>query len=451
MMDSRFSFVDLFAGLGGFHLAAAKLGGECVFASELQADLRELYKVNHGVCAAGDINFVSIGDIPDHDLLCAGFPCQPFSKAGAQLGWRDAVRGTLFFKIAEILELRRPEFVVLENVANFVRHDDGNTFAAVVSVLSDLGYDSIAGNFSPHNFGIPQIRERMYLVARLRSLGGLVGFEWPRKETKSGVTVHSILDRNPAGARQISSKHRYIIDAWQEFLDIIPGDAKLPHFPIWSCEAGATYPVDEGALKDLPLKELISYKGSYGRRITGRRRVDAFECLPPYATRGDFPKWKQEFILQNRAFFKEHSKALKSWLKSVSIFEHSFQKFEWNCQGEVRDLDKHILQLRASGIRVKRATSAPALVAMTTSQVPIIPWENRYMTARECARLQSMEGLSELPGTTNSTFKALGNAVNVEVARRVISSLLSLKHESINVEVDSFVRNSTDVCVQEVA
>ncbi|MBD3774181.1 DNA (cytosine-5-)-methyltransferase [Stenotrophomonas sp.] len=425
-MERSFRFIDLFAGLGGFHLAAKKLGGVCVFASELRPDLRDLYWKNHGVAAAGDINLVSVEDIPKHDLLCAGFPCQPFSKAGSQLGWRDAVRGTLFFRIAEILEYHRPEFIILENVANFFKHDEGNTFAAVVEALDALGYDTLADKLSPHSFGIPQMRERMYLVGRLRACGGLEGFEWPARDSRSLLSIRSVLDKNPAGARFLSEKHRDVIRKWQEFLDLVPPESKLPHFPIWSCEAGATYPVDKGPLGAMRLSDLQTFRGNYGQRIVGSRKTSALNCVPVYAREGDFPKWKQDFIIQNREFFKEHRRVLASWLKVVSKFDHSFQKFEWNCQGETRDLYQHILQFRASGIRVKRASMAPALVAMTTSQVPIVPWESRYMTSRECARLQSMEELVHLPPTVNGAVKALGNAVNVEVVKHVVRALVTL-------------------------
>src|SRR5712671_4206398 len=101
-------FIDLFAGLGGFHLAASRLGGECVFASEIEEHLRDLYERNFCLRPAGDIRTVSVAEVPEHDLLCAGFPCQPFSKAGGQMGWADAVRGTVFWNIVEILRLRRP-------------------------------------------------------------------------------------------------------------------------------------------------------------------------------------------------------------------------------------------------------------------------------------------------------------------------------------------------------
>ena len=133
-------FVDLFAGLGGFHLAARQLGGECIFASEINPKLRATYKANFGQEPTGDIKKVDPKDVPPHDLLCAGFPCQPFSKAGEQMGWEDAVRGTVFFNIVEILRYHKPKFVVLENVAHFVKHDEGNTYAKVKQSLESCGF-----------------------------------------------------------------------------------------------------------------------------------------------------------------------------------------------------------------------------------------------------------------------------------------------------------------------
>ena len=167
-------FIDLFAGLGGFHRALASLGHECVFASEIDDQLRELYKINFGVEPAGDIRTIYSADIPAHDILCAGFPCQPFSKAGNQLGWEDEVRGTLFVNIVEILKEHQPKFVILENVGNFDRHDNGKTWRTVKSTLKTLHYIVQAtehkasggpGLISPHHLGFPHHGERFFIVA----------------------------------------------------------------------------------------------------------------------------------------------------------------------------------------------------------------------------------------------------------------------------------------------
>jgi DNA (cytosine-5)-methyltransferase 1 len=122
--------------------------------------------------------------------------------------------------------------------------------------------------------------------------------------------------------------------------------------------------------------------------------------------------------------FRNHRKALGPWIGRIQRFPPSLQKLEWHCHGEKRNIWDYIIQFRASGVRVKRPTTSPSLVAMTTTQVPIIGWEKRYMTAKECARLQSMEDLPTLPDG-NAAFKALGNAVNVKVARSVIANLIT--------------------------
>ncbi len=124
----KLKFIDLFAGLGGFHLALNALGHECVFASEINTDLRELYKVNHGIDCHGDINLIDISTIPKHDIICAGFPCQPFSKAGKQNGLEDPNNGNFFNLIMKIIDTHNPEYVFLENVPNLKGHDDGNTW-----------------------------------------------------------------------------------------------------------------------------------------------------------------------------------------------------------------------------------------------------------------------------------------------------------------------------------
>ena len=124
----KLKFIDLFAGLGGFHIALNELNHECVFASELNNDLRLLYKENHNIDCVGDITQVDITKIPKHNIICAGFPCQPFSKAGKQNGLDDPNNGNLFNKIMEIVDYHNPEYVFLENVPNLKSHDEGNTW-----------------------------------------------------------------------------------------------------------------------------------------------------------------------------------------------------------------------------------------------------------------------------------------------------------------------------------
>ena len=437
---SGFRFVDLFAGLGGFHQAAAHLGGECVFASEIDEGLREVYQKNFGIKARGDIREVKPEEVLQHDLLCAGFPCQPFSKAGEQMGWDDAVRGTVFWNIVEILRLRRPRLVILENVAHFVRHDEGNTYQKVKQALESLGYAVDYHQFSPHQFGVPQIRERIYMVG---CLGSLDGFNWPDVETETNdVSITSVLDKNPPDAGNLSKQVIQCLEVWQEFLEQFPKATKLPSFPIWGMEFKATYPYHLDALSRVPLKEIQKSRGCFGVSLKGKSREEIYKLVPSHARagRGAFPRWKKLFIRQNREFYLEHKKLIDPWLPKIQAFPPSLQKLEWNCQGEVRDIWQYVLQFRASGVRIKRVNTSPSLVAMTTTQVPIIGWERRYMTARECARLQSMSELKHLPDGI-AAFKALGNAVNVTVVEKILSKLVPLLHARQDVALDGVKRN----------
>lgn len=422
----RLRFIDLFAGLGGFHLALKQLGHECVFACELDEELRELYEQNFGIKAEGDIRLVPTSKIPKHDILCAGFPCQPFSKAGTQAGLDDPKWGDLFYEILRIVKEHKPLYVVLENVPNFTRHDAGRTWQKAEQLLRDHGYDVRSNEFSPHHFGIPQIRDRIYIVAKRPALNG---FTWPARdhERTEMMSIRSVLDENPVDARDIPDQVKQCLEVWQEFLDRFPSKEQLPSFPIWSMEFGATYPYEEITPYGSLVRDLAKKRGSHGVSLKGlKRRSAAFELLPSHArtpTR-TFPEWKIQFIRANRELYRRNIDWIDEWKTKILKFPSSFQKFEWNCQGVERDLSKLIIQIRASGVRVKRPTTAPSLVAMTSTQVPIIGWESRYMTPAECKKLQSMDALRHLPASPTRSYQALGNAINVRVAERVLGSLL---------------------------
>lgn len=433
MQSNFFKFIDLFAGLGGFHSAAAELGGECVFASEIDSELRKLYFQNFGFRPNGDIREIAPSDIPPHKLLCAGFPCQPFSKAGAQLGFEDEIRGTLIYDIIKILKTTKTEFVLLENIAHFVRHNDGKTYNVMQNELKTLDYDVRIGQLSPHQFGVPQIRERMYLVARKGS-GSLSDFVFPEPETKaSDLSIRTILDTNPSEARQLSEPVIECLELWQEFLECFPKDEELPGLPIWTMEFGATYPYDKAdSLNKISFRKLVEYKGSFGQSLRTRSFKELLERVPSHARskNGAFPEWKQHFISVNRNLYEKHRSWLDEWLPKIQKYPASYQKLEWHCKGEKRNIWDYIIRFRASGVRVKRPTTSPSLIAFTPVQVPIIGWEKRYMTMTEAARLQSMENLAHLPEGSKAVH-ALGNAVNVKVVKLIMQKLLETEKKII--------------------
>ena len=420
-------FIDLFAGLGGFHQALTQLGHQCVFACEIDKQLNKLYEENFGRKPDIDIRGVDVENIPKHDILCAGFPCQPFSKAtptDRRTGFDYPKEGNLFDYVIEILKAKKPPYFILENVPNLKRHDNGRTWQKILKNLEnlkDIKYKVNEACFSPHQFGIPQIRRRLFIVG---SRYGPVRL--PEIPPYIEPDIRTILEDNPSNARKLPERVQECLEVWQDFIEQFPEHAALPTFPIWSMEFGADYPYEEATPHALGAAELRKYKGSHGIRLAGLSDDEVMSALPSYARREQqqFPEWKIRYIRQNRELYETHKNWIDEWKPQLSGFPQSYQKFEWNCKDEERDIWKLMIQLRASGVRVKKPTTAPSLVISTT-QVPIIGWKKRYMTPRECARLQSMEDGIELPQSPTRAFMALGNAVNVELVKKIAKVLIS--------------------------
>ena len=156
-------FIDLFAGLGGFRLALESLGAECVYSNEWDIPVQEVYHENFGDVPEGDITKIDETTIPEHDILCAGFPCQAFSISGKQRGFEDS-RGTLFFDVAQIVKEKKPKIVFMENVKNFATHDGGKTLEVVKVTMEELGYVFRQKVLNAVDYGVPQNRERIYMV-----------------------------------------------------------------------------------------------------------------------------------------------------------------------------------------------------------------------------------------------------------------------------------------------
>ena len=186
-----YNFIDLFAGIGGFRTGFEKNECNCVFSSEIDEHAGEMYQANYNETVFKDITEIDEKEIPNHDVLLAGFPCQPFSIAGEKKGFNDT-RGTLFFDIERILKEKKPKAIVLENVKHFKCHDNGNTLKVVLSALNKLGYTTSWRVLNATDFGVPQNRERTIIIG---SLNG-IKFDFNNLNTKQTISIKDILEED---------------------------------------------------------------------------------------------------------------------------------------------------------------------------------------------------------------------------------------------------------------
>lgn len=254
-----FKFIDLFAGIGGFHQAAAANGGVCLFASEIDSEAKIAYEANYGLQPHGDITKVDIELIPDHDLLCAGFPCQPFSIIGNRQGFDD-IRGTLFFEIVKILESKKPPMIVLENVKQLATHDNKRTITKIIDTLKSLGYKTDWKVLNALDYGLPQKRERVLIVGFLNYD---VKFKWPEK-VKHYKPLSEILEQT------IDDKHL----ASQRIADKRQAKHTSEHYPsIW-------HENKSGHISSYPFSCALRSGASYNYLlVNGERRLTPREML----------------------------------------------------------------------------------------------------------------------------------------------------------------------------
>lgn len=387
MIPNNFKYIDLFCGIGGFHQAMSALGGVCVFASDIDPDCRKTYTRNYGLTPEGDITKIEANQIPAHNVLCAGFPCQAFSKAGKRLGFADETKGTLFFDILRILEFHKPEYALLENVRNLASHDKGNTWRVIHDSLVELGYNVIDYPviFSPHYIGIPQHRERVFIMCVRKDIGVIPNFYF-NEDFKPECNIDDILldDKEIPNLKKylLSNEQIEWIELWNEFIQNIKCD-KLPGFPVWADS------------------------------------LCALEDNHMYSEFNELPKWQQIFIIKNNELWKENKDFIAYWLPKAKLnplFFGAKAKLEWQAgQTDKPNLWDHIMQIRPSGLRVKPGTYFPALVAIT--QTSIIGKRKRFLTPRECARLQSFPDSFIYDDKDAQAYKQFGNSINIELVR----------------------------------
>ena len=343
--------------------------------------------------------------------MCAGFPCQPFSKAGLQEGFNDKTRGNLFYSILKILD-GHPEvkFILLENVRNLADKEDN--WNIIISELTKRKFiitkDPII--LSPDDFGIPQSRERVYILGIKKSIVNrkiiknetisLENLQLDKFYKKCAVgDAWSILENNVDDKYLITKEQEQIIKAWDEFrkkLEITES------FPIWVDYFG------------VEVKETRDFYSSIGYNL--------------------MPKWKQRFVKINRELYLNNKNYIDIWIDKFKIFQKIklYRKFEWHCGEDIKDIHDTIIQIRQSGIRIKRPTFYPSLVAMVNT--PII-WDRdkrhfRYITPREAANLQSFRSDFKFQGTDAIIYKQLGNAVNVRILKILGRRLFNLAKDN---------------------
>jgi DNA (cytosine-5)-methyltransferase 1 len=390
--NNKLKFIDLFCGIGGFHQALTNLNGKCVFSCDIDKKCRKVYEKNYGLTPHDDIINVDEKKIPNFDILCAGFPCQAFSNAGKKNSFNDK-RGTLFEHILRIAVEKKPSFIFLENVKHIKKIENGKVFNHIIKRINESGYyvnNETIFELSPHQLGVPQHRERVIFVCIRKDL-----YDSSKKieiiPPDIDINIDNIIEKNVVNIDKykISNEIENVLNAWDEIIKEMNTGETLS--PTILCN---------------------EFNNNYSD--------DKFNSLPD---------WKQEYITKNKPLYKKYKDKWDKWYekhKNLLLKKEIYGKLEWQV-GKKKENDSiwnYFIQLRQSGIRVKKSDYFPTLVAIV--QTPIYAKERRYITPRECARLQSFSDNFIIDENDHDAYKQFGNAVNVKVVQYVIEKTLKI-------------------------
>lgn len=377
-------FIDLFCGIGGFHQAMNKLGGTCVLACDIDKDCRQVYQDNYGLEPVSNVKDINEKTMPDFDVLCAGFPCQAFSNGGKKKCFGDD-RGLLFDEIVRIAREKKPRFMFLENVKHILKVSNGEVINYIKHKIDDIGYVLQLFQISPHNYGIPQQRERVYFVCI-------------RKDIYNGRDV---------------------------VLPTYIGSLDFNRFLDKREDINEKYFIKGDTLNVLTAWDKMVKKFQVGEKISPTIMMNDAYVNYSESEFNSLADWKKDYITKNKPLLEKYNDDFLHWYSDNSVLlqkREIYGKLEWQT-GPIKPNDSifnHFIQIRQSGIRVKKSQYFPTLVAIC--QIPIYGKEKRYITPRECARLQSFPESFRLSGDDKKSYKQLGNSVNVDNVYTVISS-----------------------------
>jgi DNA (cytosine-5)-methyltransferase 1 len=384
-MSTKLKFIDLFCGIGGFHQVLNDLGHQCVLACDIDKACREVYYNNYKIEPVNNVKEIDPKKLEDFDILCAGFPCQAFSNGGKKLCFEDS-RGLLFDEIIRIAKVKKPMFMFLENVKHILKVSNGEVIEYIKQKIDKIGYNLQLFKMSPHEYGIPQQRERIYFVCVRKDIYKK-DFELLHKKSKPEFLKFLETPNKIDKKYYISGDILNCLDAWDKMVKKFKKDEKIS-----------------------PTIMINDYYKFYTN--------EEFNNLS---------KWKRDYITKNLQLINKYQKEFDKFYNEHNEILNKrsiYGQLDWQC-GKIKENDSifnHFIQIRQSGIRVKKAEYFPTLVAI--SQIPIYGKEKRYITPRECARLQGFPESFIIDPSDKNAYKQFGNSVCVKNVRNVIESCL---------------------------